>query len=148
MKKLLGALTIVAATDCGARAPLPRTTGPSLTIQASADATWRAMMGVFGDDGIPIRVQDRATGHATTNKSLIRERDRGAWSVCGTDAVPADHVVFTVSITGDSTTSTVWATARFTRDDVGSFAECTTKGALEYSIERRIKARAEGGSTE
>jgi len=127
-------------------------------ISASASRTWDAVADAFASRAIPIRTMERASGLIVTDAVDVEERQATRWAKrCGmtefsTDIplpiVPVfpDRAAYKVLVRGDSATSTVSVTVRWTHGGVPEdpqVVECRTKDVRERELEAAIKLGAE-----
>jgi hypothetical protein len=137
-------------------APTPHTAMP---VSASFAATWDALIDVLSERRIQIRAVDRASGVLVAEPLLIRDgsdsaADCGRGKLLTRTPTPTD-AVWNVLVRGDSTTSTVKATVRFSQVDRGSIGttsahteaevtrNCESLGNWETALEKSVKASAE-----
>jgi hypothetical protein len=107
--------------------------------------TWDAVIDMFAARNIPIRTIERASGIIATDQlSVGSEGER--WAVCGegNEATLAPNLaIYNVLVRGDSTSSRVMATVRWTLGSATSDIECTSTRIWERDLERAVKGRAE-----
>jgi hypothetical protein len=128
--------------------PIPR--APT-TVWASLDGTWDAVIDVFAARNIPIRTIERVSGLIVTDPLTIAGDDGRDWADCGKvngRVILPDNATYNVLVRGDSVTSTVQTTVRWTRwlEGAPSPVECSTTHVWERDFEEQIKRRAEGRS--
>jgi hypothetical protein len=122
---------------------------PAATVHASFGRVWNAVIDIFADQNLPIRTIDRSSGFIATDdlRVAVEERTALRWADCGMDsfgAIPAGHATYNVVVRGDSITSIVRVTVRWTgiannRNPV----ECVSRGLWERDFEDEVKERAE-----
>ena len=155
----LAALLYIGTSGCAFYAPpatpAPRTATP---VGASFATTWDALIDVFAERHIQIRAVDRASGVLVAEPLLLRDSPDSA-ADCGrgkflTLTPRATDAVWNVLVRGDSSTSTVKASVRFSRVDRGSIGtsahteaeattDCESRGNWEATLEKSVKASAE-----
>jgi|ERR1700748_584578 len=137
---------VLGATAC-ATAPQAHDVKKYGTIHASADATWAAVIALFGEKGWPIETIDKGSGLIST-KWL---QGRAELADCGT--APLATVVATrgrfnliVRPAPDGTRITINTTFRQVRSfaDQSSVIECTSTGIVEAGIQRDIASIVAG----
>jgi len=110
---------------------------------------WNAVIDIFADQNIPIRTIDRASGFIATDELRVADDERTArgWADCGIDsfgAIPAGHATYNVVVRGDSITSTVKATVRWSGIANNTRpVECVSRGRWEQNFEESVRERAE-----
>lgn len=151
MRMSIAALLLCAAVACQPTPPPPPAPVQSATVAASFGKTWDAAIDVFTQNNIPIRNMERASGLLVAEPTDVRS-GAGAYADCGGDGIGGrrvpTHAFYNVVVRGDSSTSTVRVSARWTLN-LGNLStiECATKATFESGMEATIKARAEGRPT-
>jgi len=155
MRTRWGSLALtIALAGCGpkSRPPMANLDRPPRPVQASFGRTWDAVVDYFASRGVPVRAADRAAGVITGDAGQLppgrdlkllancSDPDEGSFVGAARVVLPTS-AVYTVTVRGDSTASTVKATARFTHEGT---VECTSFGVWESDFETAIKAAAEG----
>jgi hypothetical protein len=170
---MVGMLAVSGLVGCagGAQyvAPAPVPPRPAVAIAAPSDATWKAVLDQFAQDGITVASTEKDFGFIRGGRvdfpeSTPEEREaarlfadcgrlvaprRGSGSGSGGSGlyhpVSAEYTVV-VRVSGGS--STVRASARFLgrADDqaAGLLVECVSTGRFESSFESAVKTKAEG----
>lgn len=152
MRKLL-IIALIFAAACGAPVPpAPPQPRQPTAVAAPAGKTWNAVIDAFASDNIPIRNMDRSSGFISTDALAVGRDDAKRFADCGTImgmAIPADLATYNVLVRGDSTSSTVKVTVRWTdhiRSPSNQSVECSTRAVWERDFEAKVKAAAEGGA--
>ena len=147
MKHLFLALALVA---CASVAPTPAPPRSPTPVAAPALKTWSAVVDVFAERNIPISVMDRASGFIGTQQLAVPLSIADSLANCGTMiGIPlyADFAVYNALVRGDSSTSTVLVTIKFTNGGKPNdpvIRDCSTLGRWESTFEADVKRRAEG----
>lgn len=155
MSKLLMLCALLAGVlGCGGRvAPAPPAPRTAMTVAAPINRTWDAAIDAFAERNVPIRNMERVSGFISTDALSVSRDDAKLWADCGSVSgigIYADRGTYNVLVRGDSTSSTVKVTVRFTAFGHGQdqpLIECSTKGVWESSMEARIKTQAEARNT-
>jgi hypothetical protein len=145
---LIGCITTVPAPVAKPRAPTP--------IHASFATTWTSAVDVFADKNIGIRTIDRSSGLIIAEPVRIPQGDIHAPSPladCGGTNVIGQRTynrplygVYNVRVRGDTATSTVFVTVRWSAlmgASKDSTEECATTGQWESGFEQAVVQRAE-----
>jgi hypothetical protein len=148
---VLAIAALAALAGCTPTPPAVAAPRSGTTVAASQSKTWDAVIDVFADRSIPIKNMERASGFIATDPLGTRTVDL-AMVDCGKDGLKQPRfptlASYNVLVRGDSTSSNVKATVRWTsrsgsgKDEI--LIECTTKGVWESQFERDVKLRAEG----
>jgi hypothetical protein len=145
------AFALVCAACTSYQAPLPPAPHDATHVSASAGQTWDAVVDVFAARNIPIRTIERATGLVATDELTVGTEGR-KWADCGklnSVLLGPDRAIYSVLVRGDSATSSVKVTARWTHSAAKPGAiECSTNHAWEEGFEAAVKTHAERGSKE
>jgi hypothetical protein len=116
-------------------------------VRASAGQTWDAVVDLFAARDIPIRTSERAFGFVATEDLPVGAEGR-TWADCGilnSVHVGPEHAIYNVLVRGDSASSSVKATVRWSYMAAKSgMIECSTSHAWEEAFEAEVKAHAEG----
>jgi len=155
----LTSLVLAGSVVTGSHALLAQVvTREATPISASAGRSWEAVADVFAARAIPIRAMERARGLIVTDAVDVEERQAHRWAErCGMTlfapdiplpivAVFADRAAYNVLVRGDSATSTVNVTVRWTQGGAPEdpqVVECRTKNVRERELEAAIKLGAE-----
>jgi hypothetical protein len=139
----------VLACACGGSTPPPAPAAPApreaTEVAATMGRTWDAVIDMFAARNIPIRTIERASGIIATDElSVGSEGER--WAVCGEGngaTLAPNLAIYNVLVRGDSASSRVMATVRWTLGSATSDIECTSTRIWERELERAVKARAE-----
>jgi hypothetical protein len=126
--------------------PTPAPVRKPMAVNASFGRTWDAVVAAFKARNRTIST-DRRSGSVLSGPWAVLESD-SSWSDCGTAGANArvmrpDNVHYTVVVKGDSTASTVLATAVFGAAAGLLVTQCTSKGTWEAEFEADVKSRAE-----
>lgn len=151
---LLAAALLVSCTP-PQTAPIPAL-GPT-QVDASFGKTWNAVVDVLADKNIPVKTMDKSSGFVTAESTHVPNSQLSKLTECGGFASYMAETLgsesggtarYNILVRGDSTSSTVKVTARFTKALAdNSPMECKTKGIFEQQIESAVKAHAEGRAT-
>lgn len=119
---------------------------PPASVSASFGRTWDAVVAIFADRNITIYT-DRRAGMVSSALMGVPGED-SSWTSCGTAGVNErvmrpEGVKYTVTVKGDSTASTVHATALFGSTSGMLVAQCPSRGTWEAQFEAEAKSRAE-----
>ncbi len=152
MKRLaVIAVLVVAACTPPAPAPAPALAPAPLaptTVTASFGKTWNAVVDLLSERNIPVKTMDRSSGFVAAEVSSVsndelRKLSRGCTGFLAAMAnggdPPTGIARYNILVRGDSTSSTVKVTARFT----GPQGDCATQNTFEAPFQREVKARAE-----
>jgi hypothetical protein len=130
------------------KAPLPPAPRDATRVSASAGQTWDAVVDLLAARNIPVRTIERAFGFVATEDLPVGTEGR-TWADCGKlNSVPVgpEHAIYNVLVRGDSASSSVKATVRWTYSaNKRGIIECSTSHAWEEGFEAEVKAHAEGG---
>ena len=145
MRRLLAFVLVCAACN-SYRAPLPPAPRDATHVRASAGQTWDAVADLFAARNIPIRTSEPAFGFVAT-EDLPVGTEGETWADCGTlnsVHVGPEHAIYNVLVRGDSASSSVKATVRWTYMAAKlGMIECSTSHAWEEAFEADVKAHAE-----
>lgn len=139
------ALCLLALAACYTPPPAGPVPRDGLVIPASAGRVWDAVVEQFAATSIPIQTMERSSGIIVTPDLGLTSANGLAWANCGAsmgDPVIPNHGSYNVLVRGDSTTTTLRVTARWTFQAMGSTIECTTRNVYEPDLERAIAQRA------
>ena len=134
---------------CAPVPPGPPIARESVSVRAPFAATWDAVIETFADRNIPIRTLDRASGLIVAEPVVVSPPRADSLADCGSTMgmpIPPDRAMYNVLVRGDSLTSTVKVTVRFTqggRPNDPVLIECSSRGVWESARERAIKEAAE-----
>ena len=141
------AFVLLCAACNSYRAPLPPAPRDATHVRASTEETWDAVVDLFAARDIPIRTSERLFGFVTTADLPVGAEGR-TWADCGTlnsVRVGPEHAIYNVLVRGDSASSSVKATVRWTSTGAKSgMTECSTSHEWEAAFEAEVKAHAEG----
>lgn len=112
---------------------------PPTDVGASYGRTWDAAVSLLTERHIGIRTIDRPSGLIVSDTVALGGTTPETHAGCGSNRVPR-WAIYTILVRGDSTRSTVDATARWS---MGILGECPTMGGWERELETAVKARAE-----
>jgi hypothetical protein len=136
-------LLIACATHNPPAPPAPR---EATDVRASAARTWDAVIDLFAERNIPIRTIERASGIVATGQLTVGPEGR-KWADCGTqpsDTLRPNAAIYNVLVRGDSISSKVKATVRWTRiESPEKSLECSTADLWERDFETEVRAHAE-----
>jgi hypothetical protein len=129
------------------QAPLPPAPRDATQVSASAGQTWDAVVDLFAARNIPIRTIERASGFVATDELSVGAEGR-KWADCGklnSMRLGPERAIYNVLVRGDSATSSVKATVRWTYSaaKLGTI-ECSTSHAWEEGFEAEVKTHVEG----
>ncbi|MDB4891464.1 MAG: hypothetical protein JWL61_3319 [Gemmatimonadetes bacterium] len=125
---------------------------PPASISASIARTWDAVIDQLGQQDIPLRSVERASGFIATQTIAMQgvTTEPTKWADCGTFAsfhFAPTAVEYTILVRGDSSSASVRSSARYllVKNDGTSAAptECVSNGAFEASFDASVKRRAE-----
>lgn len=119
-------------------------------VHASLGRTWDAVIAHFAAHSVPIATIDRSSGLIVTDRMFVSPDDAYQWGWCGwwwDDAAPKGQHwkingpssgSYNVLVRGDSTSSTIRITARWTLEG----RECVSRDVYERNLESAIIERA------
>jgi hypothetical protein len=129
-----------------------------LLVDASFNRTWDAIVDLFARRQIPLRRLDRDSGLIATETVPVSGTIATNWAACrdtvGASAsppggapppgtpVPPTHARYEIEIQGDSTQSTIRATAYWTAPTP---ADCTSNGTWETAFEKEVRKQVAVG---
>jgi hypothetical protein len=125
---------------------------PPAPISASVARTWDAVIDQLGEQAIPLRSMEKASGFIATQTIAMQgvTTEPTKWADCGTFAsfhFAPTAVEYTILVRGDSTRASVRSSARYllVKNDGTSAGptECVSNGVFEASFEESVKRRAE-----
>ena len=126
--------------------PTPPTPHEATEVAASLGKTWDAVIDMFAARNIPIRTIERVSGIIATERLSVGDEGKG-WADCGQDngtTLSPNFAIYNVLVRGDSESSRVQATVRWTLAASASSAiECSTSHVWERELEAAAKGRAE-----
>ena len=146
MRYPLGFGLLLVACSTKYASPVPPTPREATAVSASAGHTWDAVIEQFAARNIPIRTIERVSGLIVTGELSVGG-EGASWADCGRTAGaqgPPTHATYNVLVRGDSSTSTVKVTVRWSLylSPAGN-VECFTTNEWEQAFEGEVKARAE-----
>ena len=146
MRFPLGFGLLLVACSTKYASPVPPTPREATGVSASAGHTWDAVIEQFAARNIPIRTIERVSGLIVTDELSVGG-EGASWADCGRTAGlqgPPTHATYNVLVRGDSSTSTVKVTVRWSLylSPAGN-VECFTTNEWEQAFEGEVKARAE-----
>jgi hypothetical protein len=117
---------------------------PEADVAASFGRTWDAALAAFAERKINVTT-DRNGGMIMSIGLSVADNDTN-WTSCGEAGVNArvmkpEIVRYTVMVKGDSTKSTMKATAIFGSDAGLLVAQCPSKGSWESEFEADVRRR-------
>jgi hypothetical protein len=140
--------------------PSPPTPRMGTEVETSFTHSWDAVIDVFSELNIGIKTMDRASGLIVAEQNSVPSElvkpDVKVWADCGRfppDPIMGEiriypnFVTYNVLVRGDSSRSTVKATARWEKRATGQYEverPCVSLGAWEQGVEQQIKERALG----
>jgi hypothetical protein len=108
--------------------------------------SWDAVIDMFAARNIPIRTIERASGIIATEQLAVGDEGKD-WADCGEDngtVLAPNFATYNVLVRGDSVSSLIKATVRWTREiRPSSSIECSTRHVWERELELQAKGRAE-----
>jgi hypothetical protein len=151
-------LAVVFVAACATPVPPPPApqARPAVPVTASFAKTWQSAVDVFADKNVGIRTIDRSSGLIVADPVSVpfnvRELSKpGGLADCGRDMlahyVPPSLAVYNVRVRGDSTSSSVLVTVRWTTtlsNAANKEVVCASTGAWEENFEKAVKDKAEG----
>ena len=140
------AFAVLCAACSSYRAPQPPAPRDATQVRGSSGQTWDAVLDLFAAKDIPIRTSERAFGFVATEDLPVGTEGR-SWADCGTlNAVHLgpEHAIYNVLVRGDSVSSSVKATVRWTYLAAKrGLIECSTSHVWEEEFEALVKAHTE-----
>lgn len=125
-------------------APEPREATP---VNASMGETWDAVIDLFATRIIPIRTIERVSGIIAADLLSVDSANGLKWADCGRFGprqISPNTAISNVLVRGDSASSTVRTTVRWSRRDLKEGdLECTSRYVWERALEQDVKERAE-----
>ncbi|MDX1661911.1 MAG: hypothetical protein R3326_08985 [Gemmatimonadota bacterium] len=113
------------------------------TYAASYDATWQAVLRSFAELDLPIATVERESGLVATDWILVSRADERM--DCPEDArQPEMRFNVLVEEEGSARTRVTITSGARALDEDGVLQRCTSTGALERAIQRRVARRVEG----
>src|SRR6185295_5227451 len=145
MMRPLLAFVLLSVACHSYEAPLPPAPRDATHVSASADLTWEAVVDLFAARSIPIRTIEPASGRVATEEMSVGTEGQ-QWADCGKASsvrLGPEHAIYNVLVRGDSSSSSVKATVRWTyvAAKLGTI-ECSTSHAWEERFEAEVKAHA------
>jgi hypothetical protein len=142
MRPLVISFFVVLGVACAPPPSLPpvQPTG----ISAGFTKTWNAVVDVLAEQNIPVKTMDKSSGFVAAELEGVDSDTMNRLADCGSQfkkfmvGVPG-VARYNILVRGDSTTSTVKVTARFTSRDT-----CTSRNVFETGFQSDVKNRAEG----
>jgi hypothetical protein len=130
-----------------------------MLVDASFNRTWDAIVDLFARRQIPLRRLDRDSGLIATESVPVSGTLATNWAACRDTAgasasppggapppletpVPPTHARYEIEIQGDSTQSTIRATAYWTAPTP---ADCTSNGTWEAAFEKEVRKQVAVG---
>jgi hypothetical protein len=145
------AFAIVCVACNSYQAPQPPAPRDATHVGASAGQTLDVVVDLFAARNLPIQTIERVTGLVATDELTVGTEGR-TWADCGklhSVLLGPDRAIYSVLVRGDSATSSVKATVRWTYSAARRGGiECSTNHAWEEGFEAAVKAQAERGSRE
>lgn len=129
-------------------ASIPARTYPApepVTVAASFDRTWSAVVDHFAEKSVPIKTIEKASGLIVTEPMVVSQGYGRTIADCGQafEGVPWDvsRASYNVRVVGDSAQTTIRVTAMFVPES--EHATCNSRGVYERELMSFVKARAE-----
>ncbi|MEO8224846.1 MAG: hypothetical protein ABI661_08565 [Gammaproteobacteria bacterium] len=146
---LVAALALVAA--CARYTPPPPPARRDVTVvDAPLPTTWKAVVAMFAERNVPIRMLDRSTGVIVTEEQRLGT-EAAAWADCGRTGdrrLGPTLARYNALVLGDSVGSTVKLTVSWSRVEGRSdVKDCSSLQQYEPGFESAAKALAERGTT-
>ena len=126
--------------------PPPAEPRDATSVNASMGETWDAVIDLFATRNIPIRTIERASGIIATEGLKVEEEDGAEWADCGKYGnihYRPTTGIYNVLVRGDSSSSTVRTTVRWSYITPKVNLDCTSSYVWEQGLEQDVKARAE-----
>ena len=147
MHRYLAALLLLLAACATYQPPAPAEPREATPVNASMGQTWDAVIDLFASRNIPIRTIERVSGIITTEGLRVNPDDAVQWADCGVMGhvqYRPNMAIYNVLVRGDSSSSSVRATVRWTywTHDDGD-VECTSRYVYERDLEHLVKLRAQ-----
>lgn len=128
-------------------APEPREATP---VNASMGKTWDAVIDLFATRIIPIRTIERVSGIIAVDLLTVDSANGLKWADCGRFGrrqISPNTAISNVLVRGDSASSTVRTTVRWSRRSLKEGdLECTSRYVWERALEQEVKERAEAAN--
>jgi hypothetical protein len=108
--------------------------------------TWDAVIDLFATRNIPIRTIERASGIIATEGLRVEPEDGAKWADCGQYGnfqYRPTTAIYNVLVRGDSTSSTVRTTVRWSYITLKVNFDCTSSHEWERGLEQDVRTRAE-----
>lgn len=121
-------------------------------MPVSFDRAWNAAIDAFANQNIPIRTLEPKSGFIATDAFTVSSPRAVEWANCGNSGSrqwAPTRAVYNVRVRGDSSSSTVLVTVRWTLvgsnpiSDESYDIECQTRGVWEAEFEALIKRLSE-----
>lgn len=155
IRKLSCLVSLAIIVSCGSYVPpAPPTPRPSTRVAASFDKTWAAVVDLFSERNIQIKTIDKASGVIAAEPQSAPNLVSDSLADCGHSTTGRGYspsngpasAVWNVLVRGDSASSTVRATVRFSFLSRlnGQTYECSSTGRWETAFEQSVKTNAEG----
>lgn len=127
--------------------PPPAEPRDATTVDASMGATWDAVIDLFATRNIPIRTIERVSGIIAADLLSVDSANGLKWADCGSFGsrqISPNTAISNVLVRGDSTSSTVrtsvrWSRRSFKEGDL----ECTSRYVWERALEQDVKEHSE-----
>jgi hypothetical protein len=145
MHRNLAALLLLLLACVKYQPPPPAQPRDGTHVPASMGQTWDAVIDLFAQRNIPIRTIERASGIIATEGLNVGE-DGKLWADCGKagrDRLYPNSAIYNVLVRGDSVSSTVRTTVRWSYLGGDRNLDCTSNYAWELEFEHEVKTRAE-----
>jgi hypothetical protein len=147
MHRSLAALLVLLPACYRYQPPPPGEPRNATSVDASMGATWDAVIDLFATRSIPIRTIERVSGIIAADLLSVDSANGLKWADCDTFGhrqIPPNTAISNVLVRGDSTSSTVrtsvrWSRRSFKEGDL----ECTSRYVWERALEQDVKERSE-----
>jgi len=147
MHRSLAALLVLLPACYAYQPPPPAEPRDATSVDASMGTTWDAVIDLFATRNIPIRTIERVSGIIAADQLSVDSANGVKWADCGRVGhrqIPPNTAISNVLVRGDSTSSTVrtsvrWSRRSFKEGDL----ECTSRYVWERALEQEVKERSE-----
>jgi hypothetical protein len=146
MKHTLATFAVLLGIAC--TPPAPVTAPTPTTIAAGFNQAWNGVIDVLAEENVPVKTLDRSSGFVVAEVGTMDLATLEKFTSCGgfmdlmVNSERYGVASYNILVRGDSTTSNVKVTARFTH---GS-GLCSTKNVFESAFQASVKARAEAAA--
>jgi hypothetical protein len=125
--------------------PPPAQPRDGTRVSASMGQTWDAVIDLFALRNIPIRTIERASGIIATEGLRVGPEGtlRAYCGKTGSEQYYPTTAIYNVLVRGDSMSSTVRTTVRWSHIDVDHNLDCTSNYTWELEFEHDVKTHAE-----